>query len=43
MFPVAVAATKIGKAGAVDKELQKLKNKLEMIAAVTSNAEKKQV
>lgn len=40
---VAVAATKIGRAEAVDKDLQKLKDTLEMIAAVTSDAEKKQV
>ncbi|XP_026417432.1 putative disease resistance protein RGA1 [Papaver somniferum] len=40
---VHVAAKKIGKAGAVDKDLQKLKDTLEMIAAVTSDAEKKQV
>ncbi|XP_026381279.1 putative disease resistance protein RGA3 [Papaver somniferum] len=37
---VSNAAKKIGKAGAVDKDLQKLKDALEMIAAVTSDAEK---
>ncbi|XP_026421676.1 putative disease resistance protein RGA3 isoform X2 [Papaver somniferum] len=40
---VSVAAKKIGKAGAIDKDLRKLKDTLEMIAAVTSDAEKKQV
>ncbi|XP_026438662.1 putative disease resistance protein RGA3 isoform X2 [Papaver somniferum] len=40
---VYVAAKKIGKAGAIDKDLEKLKDKLEMIGAVTSDAEKKQV
>ncbi|XP_026417426.1 putative disease resistance protein RGA4 [Papaver somniferum] len=40
---VSVAAKKIGKTGAVDKDLQKLKDTLEMIAAVTCDAEKKQV
>ncbi|RZC89952.1 hypothetical protein C5167_029021 [Papaver somniferum] len=39
---VAVASTKIGRTGAIDKHLQKLKDSLEMIAAVTSDAEKKQ-
>ncbi|XP_026429646.1 putative disease resistance protein RGA4 isoform X3 [Papaver somniferum] len=40
---VSLAAKKIGKTGAIDKDLQKLKDTLEMIAAVTSDAEKKQV
>ncbi|XP_026457982.1 putative disease resistance protein RGA3 [Papaver somniferum] len=40
---VTVAAKKIGNARAVDKDLQKLKDTLEKIAAVTSDAEKKQV
>ncbi|RZC48300.1 hypothetical protein C5167_041244 [Papaver somniferum] len=40
---VSVTAKKIGRSGAVDKDLQKLKDTLEMIAAVTSDAEKKQV
>ncbi|XP_026428085.1 disease resistance protein RGA2-like isoform X2 [Papaver somniferum] len=40
---VSVAAKKIGNVGAVNEDLQKLKDTLEMIAAVTSDAEKKQV
>ncbi|XP_026458416.1 putative disease resistance protein RGA4 [Papaver somniferum] len=40
---VSTAGKILGKAGAVDKDLQKLKDTLEMIAAVTSDAEKKQV
>ncbi|XP_026381027.1 disease resistance protein RGA2-like [Papaver somniferum] len=40
---VSVAAKTIGMSKVADKDLQKLKDTLEMIAAVTSDAEKKQV
>ncbi|XP_026377569.1 putative disease resistance protein RGA3 [Papaver somniferum] len=40
---VSVASKTIGMAGVADKDLQKLRNTLEMIAAVTSDAEMKQV